>query len=487
MLSTPQSHAGGEWGHHTVGSKEVETDNSRPDLDENWHRASRSIVRKLDWTLMPIICVLYLFNYLDRTSIAQAKLNTLEKDLNLSGAEYNTAVSILNVGYMIMQIPSNMLLTRVQPNPYIPAWVLIWSVVSACTALVTNFGQLVAVRALLGFVEAPFFPGIYYLLSCWYTRKELGLRMAILYSGLVLATAFAGLIAAGIFANFDQSRGIAGWRWLYIIIGSINFLLAICSFALIPNFPESNSGSQRWLLTEEERRVALQRMLLDRVDQESDRSLLWGFRHAVTDYRTWVFVLLMFITNHVAYGFNYFYPSIVSGLRLGSQTITLVCTAPPFILAAGLSIILSWSSDRYNERALHIATPMGVAIVGFVISVATVNGPARYVASYFYVTGCFAANGIVYAWAAGVLNQTPEKRAIATSIVNVIAQLGNIASPYMFRDQDQPRYLLAMILLIVFAAISGLTCLLLKFDLWRANKKIEQSCQDGATPRLFPT
>lgn len=111
-----------------------------------------------------------------------------------------------------MQIPSNMILTRVRPSLYIPIWALVWSAVSAATASVHNFGQLIAVRCLLGIAEAPFFPGVYYLLSCWYTKSELGLRMAILYSGLVVATAFSGLVAAGVFSGLDQAMGIAGWR-----------------------------------------------------------------------------------------------------------------------------------------------------------------------------------------------------------------------------------------------------------------------------------
>ena len=113
---------------------------------------------------------------------------------------------------MVMQIPSNMVLTRVRPSLYLPLWTLVWSGVAAATAGVNNFGQLVAVRLLLGVSEAPFFPGVYYLLSCWYTKKELGLRMAILYSGLVVATAFSGLIAAGVFSRLDDARGLEGWR-----------------------------------------------------------------------------------------------------------------------------------------------------------------------------------------------------------------------------------------------------------------------------------
>ncbi|KAK2935242.1 MFS transporter superfamily [Fusarium oxysporum f. sp. vasinfectum] len=456
-----------------------------PIEDEQFKQTSRRIVRKLDFTLMPIIWLLYLFNYLDRTAIAQAKLNGIEKDLNLTGAQFSTAVSILNVGYMVMQIPSNMILTRVRPSIYLPIWACVWSAVSASTAAADNFGHLITVRCLLGIAEAPFFPGVFFLLSCWYTRGELGLRMAILYSGLVVATAFSGLIAAGVFSNLDQVRGLAGWRWLYIIIGSVNFLLALCAVVLLPDFPESHTGSQKWLFTEEELRVANQRIAMDRIPQESNRSVWWGFKRAVTDYRTWVFIFML-ICNHAAYGFNYFYPSIVSGFGLGSRTITLLCTAPPFLIGAIASLFISWSSDKRNERSYHIAIPMGISVVGFVISVSTLNGPARYVASFLYVTGCFAANGIVYSWAAGVLNQTPEKKAVATSMINVIAQLGNIMSPYFFRDQDEPRYLMAMILLIVFATLSGLTCLFLKWDLTRANKKILAEAEaDGTEPRLF--
>jgi MFS family permease len=113
---------------------------------------------------------------------------------------------------MVMQIPSNMILTRVRPSLYLPIWACVWSIVSACTSSVQNFGQLIAVRCLLGIAEAPFFPGVFFLLSSWYTKSELGLRMAILYSGLVVATAFSGLIAAGVFSNLDQEHGLAGWR-----------------------------------------------------------------------------------------------------------------------------------------------------------------------------------------------------------------------------------------------------------------------------------
>lgn len=134
----------------------------------------------------------------------------------------------------------------------------------------------------------------------------------------------------------------------------------------------------------------------------------------------------MLSANHSAYAFNNFYPSIVRGFNLGSNTITLVCTAPPYLIGALITFAMAYNSDRINERGWHIIASMAVAIVGFIISVATLNVPARYFASFLYIAGCFTGNSLVFAWGASTTSQTPEKRACATAIINVLGQAGNI-------------------------------------------------------------
>lgn len=184
-----------------------------------------------------------------------------------------------------------MLLTRTRPSLYIPAWTALWSIVSSFTALANNYTHLIVIRLLLGVVEAPFFPGATFLLSCWYTRKELALRIAVLYSGLILATAFSGLIAAGVFAGLDGARGLAGWRWLFIIEGVGSFVAALLALVILPDFPGDKTGVCGWLMSEEEQKVAVARIVRDRVSQpEADRSVLNGLKLAVMDIRTWVFV-----------------------------------------------------------------------------------------------------------------------------------------------------------------------------------------------------
>lgn len=194
-----------------------------------------------------------------------------------------------------MQLPSNMMLTRVRPSLYIPAWVLLWACISACTAAAKSYIGLVLVRFFLGWAEAPFFPGVMYLISGWYTRKELGLRTAFFYSGLVLATAFSGLIAAGIFSGLDGARGIAGWQWLFIIESAATFFIGLIAFFILPDFPGAETGSAgTWLLTEEEQIVAVDRMRRDQVTgNEGQKSVWYGLKLACMDWRTWVFVSLV--------------------------------------------------------------------------------------------------------------------------------------------------------------------------------------------------
>lgn len=139
--------------------------------------------------------------------------------------EYQTCVSILFVGYILGQIPSNMLLNRIRPSRYMGIMMALWATVSALTALSKDFTGLLLTRFFLGITEAPYYPGAVYLLSVFYNRKEIATRIAILYTGNVLATAFAGLIAAGIFHGMDDTLGLAGWQWLFILQGAVTFVM----------------------------------------------------------------------------------------------------------------------------------------------------------------------------------------------------------------------------------------------------------------------
>ena len=266
-------------------------------LEERQHQ-ERSLTRKIDARLLPMLVLMYIMNYLDRNNIAAARLAGLEdpKDeggLNLTSTQYLTALSILFVGYLLMQIPSNLFLNKIgKPALYLPSVMIVWGVISAATAGAQSYGGLIAIRFFLGFVEAAYFPGCLFFLSSWYTRKELGFRTAILYSGSLLSGAFSGLISAGITNGLDGARGLRAWRWLFIIEGVITIFIAFVAYFLLPNFPRTTS----WL-TETERQLAVWR--LDEDIGEDDwvgsqaQTFGHGFKLAVEDIKMWILVRIL--------------------------------------------------------------------------------------------------------------------------------------------------------------------------------------------------
>ena len=318
--------------------------------------AERRLVRKLDRYIMPIIFAMFYLNKTDQNAIANARLNGLEADLGLVGVEFNTCVSILYVGYTLLQVPSNLLMSagKVRPSLWMSCWMMAWAVVSAATGAVQSYSGLFAVRFLLGFAEAPFYPGAIYLLSVFYTRREIATRIAILYSANIFATAFAGLISAAVFASIDGAHGIQGWRWLFIILGIVTFGVAVVAIFLLPDHPLTTRS-----LTPDERKLAQDRMDRDTVGLEPSKGALSGFKQAVRDKRLWLFVPLQNL-HLAACGFNSFFPTVVQTLGY-STNITLVLTCPPYLVAGLFSIGLSYFSGRYNERTWHISLGMIIA------------------------------------------------------------------------------------------------------------------------------
>ena len=230
------------------------------------------------------------------------------------GTQFNTATSILFVGYLLMQLPSNLLLTRVRPSIYLGLAMCLWGVISASQAATHSFPALVVARFFLGFSEAPFFPGAVFLMSSWYKRSELTQRMAWFFAGSSLANAFGGLIGAAVLGNLEGAHGIAGWRWLFIIEGVITIGLALIATVILPDYPSTT----RWL-TAEEKAYAAWRLREDTGEEdEADAiSIKEGVLLALRDPRLYLFTLFQHCSL-LSQSFQYFFPTIVKTLNYGS-------------------------------------------------------------------------------------------------------------------------------------------------------------------------
>ncbi|KAJ4324615.1 hypothetical protein N0V94_001185 [Neodidymelliopsis sp. IMI 364377] len=427
--------------------------------------AEVALVKKLDRWMMPILWLMYFLNFLDRNAVVNGKIDNMDKDLNLKGTEYNTCVSIFFVGYLVGQVPSNMLLNRIRPSVYMAGWMMAWAIVSTLMGIVKDYKGMLACRFILGITEAPFYPGGVYLISMFYTRKESATRMSIFYTGNLLASSFSGLIAAGVFAGMEGKAGLEGWRWLFIIQGLITVFVAILAYFMLPNAPLQT----RWL-TQEERELAHSRIARDTTGKQEGVSVWKGLREACTDYRTWVFALMQNL-HLSANGFKNFLPTVVQTLGF-NRTITLVLTCPPYLLSAFVSVAVSWSSGRFNERTWHITASKAVAIIGFIIGTVTLNVGARYFAMTLFVMATYGVNNINLSWTAAVLGQTDEKKAVAVAIVNTLGNLSFVYTPYLWPDSDKPRFSMAMWASVGFSAGVILCAWVMRFILMRDNRKI---------------
>ncbi|KAF2860228.1 MFS general substrate transporter [Piedraia hortae CBS 480.64] len=445
----------------------------------------RALVRKIDTRLLPSVIIMYIMNYLDRNNIATARLagdKGLQQSLGLSDTQYQTCVSILFAGYILMQIPSNLFLNKFgKPGIYLPIIMMIWGAISAATAAATSFGHLVAIRFFLGFVEAAYFPGCLYFLSCWYTRKELAFRSAVLFSGSLISGAFAGLLAAGITRGMDHVRGRSAWQWLFIIEGALTVAIAIIALFVLPNLPRTT----KWL-SEEERELAVWRLEEDIGADDwvaSGEQPFWhGFTLALKDVKVWILMIMLLGIVSSASVTNFF-PSVVETLGY-SRFNTLLLTAPPYLLAVIMSFLNAWHADRTGERFFHVALPLVITIASFVLAAATTATAPRYVAMMLMVPSVYAGYVIVLAWISNTIPRPPAKRAAALAAINAVSNSSSIYASYLY--SGAPRYTVAFSVncgTIVMAIVMAAT---LRMLLLRLNHRLDRGeLVDAAMGRGF--
>ncbi|KAJ7276348.1 MFS general substrate transporter [Mycena haematopus] len=463
------------------GQNGSDIDVSRPTEHSPERRAlEKKLLRKVDLR-MSILIIIYILNYIDRNNVAAARNRGLSTDLKLKGQEYPSVLSLLYVGYIIMQIPSNMFLNWIgRPSLYLPAAMIVWGTISCLTGITTNFTGILLTRFFLGFVEAAFFPGALFLLSKWYKRDEIGLRTGILYCGNIISNAFGSLMASGILSGMQGKLGHAAWRWLFYIEGSLTIFIAVCAIFILPDFPTTS----KWL-TPEERELALLRMTEDAgvgdQNETETHGPLGGLWMALGDWRVWLFAFAL-TAQVVALSFNAFFPTLTQTLGY-SPTVTLLLCAPPWAIAALAAFLLARHSDHVGERCFHIISSFGLGILGFVIAISTMNTAARYI-SLFLMAQSYAGFVVMYAWISNSFPRPPSKRAVALALINAFSQLGNISGSYVWPSTWGPTYRNSYAICIACSGTTVALCLIFRQSLVHANRKLEaeEEAQELKTP-----
>lgn len=243
------------------------------------------------------------------------------------------------------------------------------------------------------------------------------------------------------------------------------------AFFTLPDAPLKT----RWL-TPEQRQLAHNRIVKDTTGRREGTSVWTGLKEAASDWRTWMFCLMDNL-HLSANGFKNFLPTVIDTLGYNT-TATLALTAPPYIFSGFVSIAVSWSSGRYNERTWHITISKLVAVAGFVLSCATLNVPARFVGIMLFVGATYGVNNIILGWTASVVGQTDEKKAVAIAMCNSLGNLASIYTPYLWPSSAEPRYVQPMMASAGFSIGVVIIAWIMRISLQRRNKKLKETDPD---------
>ncbi|KDQ55120.1 hypothetical protein JAAARDRAFT_60082 [Jaapia argillacea MUCL 33604] len=433
--------------------------------------AELRLKRKLDMRLMPTMILIYLLNYIDRVAPSAARLQGLEADLGLSDIQYEAILALVYALYCPAQIPSNMALNKLpRPSIFIGTCVVLWGLTSLLTGVTHNFAGIALCRLFIGLPEAAFYPGAVYLISRWYTKKELSLRGAILYFGLLVSNAFGSLIAAGILSNMNGMLGIQAWRWLFYIEGAITMSVGFLAMWSLPDFPHNT----RWL-SPAERRLAQVRLAEDAGEADEDslaESFMEGMRMALRDPKTYFLALLSF-SQLLGLSFVNFFPTLTATLGFPT-TATLLMAAPPWIFAALMCCLNAWHADKTGERFFHVTWWTWGTILGYIIALSTTNVGARYFSLFIMASG-YASFALVMVWTSNAIPRPPAKRAAAIGLVNGFGNLGNLVGSFVWKANWGPDYHQSMGIALSSMVFATCMSLIIRWLIIRDNKKLAEA------------
>ncbi|KAK1985843.1 major facilitator superfamily transporter [Colletotrichum cereale] len=396
----------------------------------------RAVRRKLDWHTVPLVTLLYLLCFLDRSNIGNARIQGMRDDIDIEGYRFNWALSVFYIVYLLVEVPSNIILKRVGPRFYLPFLVLGFGLVSLCTAFVTSFEGLVGARAVLGIFEGGAMPGFSFFLSSFYKREELLFRLGIFISAASLAGAFGGLLAAGLSRippwGID-SMLIHTWRNIFFFEGLFTVIVGGLAPLWMPTDPAT-----AYFLDDRERAIAVERLQRQQKSNTEAKVNMGDVKRAVLCIHTYTCAFGFFLINITVQGLSVFMPTILADLGW-TATQAQLYSVPPYVIAALTAILIAWFSDKTRQRGIFLAAFSLLAVIGFAILRFETKASIRYMAVYFVTAGAFPGGPGFLSWA---MNNAagPSVRAVTSGYVVSIGTIGGIVATWTYTYKDAPKY-----------------------------------------------
>ncbi|KAI9738644.1 MAG: hypothetical protein M1834_008149 [Cirrosporium novae-zelandiae] len=397
----------------------------------------RRLVWKIDLHVLPMVFVLHLLAFLDRINIGNARIQGMEKDLNMNGVhDCNIALLMFFILYILLEPPSNLLMKKVKPSTWLSSIMFLWGVITVCEGVTKSFTGLVVCRTFLGAFEAGFVPGK--------GRIEIDTLLAYLCRMLLssLDVPFAYAIA-----NMDGVGGYGGWRWIFIIEGLITIVLAMVGKWFIVDFPE-----QAKYLTLEEKAIVIRRLKDDIPEARMDTTFMY------------------FGVVNSGYSVSFFTPTILGQLGWTSIQAQLM-NIPIYCVAAVVSIICAILSDHYRHRYGFTILGCCVATIGYVLLLAQrhVDVGVRYFGMYLITTGGYITQPMTLEWLSN--NQAGHlKRSFSSAFQIGFGNIGEIVASNIYITGQAPTYPVGFGVSLGLIWVTGIACTIFFVGIRMENK-----------------
>lgn len=405
--------------------------------------AERNLVLKIDLRLCTIAGVLASLDLLDSNIISSASVTSMFDDLDLGvGNRYSVSIFIFTISSIAFQLPATIAVRYFGPRLFFSLTTFAFGLVTMCTAFIQTWKEMIALRVLLGTAMSGIYPGLSYLISCWYRRKEQQLRFAFLQTGEVFILATGGIVNYGLQKLSGHGR-LEGWRWMFLVQGLAACVLGSTTYWWIPMLPDSGHEKSFCFLSKEENALAVARIEDDRKDSAATPFTWKGVLRHSKDPKVYGFAVMFFLLNLVSTALSYFLPIILQGGMGFSTGKAIILNSPPYYYAIIPVLITSYISDRFSIRGSIIAFNSLCLVLGFCMLGFTTQPAVRYVGT------CLATGAYVSNWAAltafyanNIAGQW--KRVWTAAVVTAFNGAGGIAGSFIFRQDEVPRFMTAI-------------------------------------------
>lgn len=432
----------------------------------------RKYVRTIDTKLLPVLAAMYFCSAMDRSNVSNAYSDGMATDLHFHGQQYSLMLLLFYIPTALCDLPCNIITKQVGGNITLPILITCWGALTMIQPACKNFGGILALRLLIGAFEAGFFAGVIYYLTIFYTRRELAFRFSLFITASILAAAFTGLIAYAVF----QIKGgpLEGWQYLFLIEGGATFLIGAASIFWLPKSP----STCRWL-SDELKEVSRLRQLRNSSSKIEKNGFDWqACKARCKTWQWWVYFFISFTYPLPWTTASLFLTQIIG--RFGFHTVkTNLWTVAPNLVGAVVQLCITFSSDRFGERAYHLCFALTLSLIGLII-LATVDSfkhiGVSYFACFLLCCGCYVPSSLVHSWHNNN-NLNESSRAFDSGVFVGLSNLASITASATFRTNYAPNYNPTIITTCISAGI----CWILSFSLgtWQKMENKKRNKEQG--------